>query len=407
LLRSPRRTLAAADALVADDLTDATVREAFRLARCIIKDGGEVSMLTMCAALSPPLPTDDTQAAKEKRRFIVLCFEGNGLSATPPEQVVAQLAEIGDVRRARSRAHDISADKSSDAAQIADFADRQIVSPLRKRLAAIRPVGMSHGIEKWEEREARGEPATVKVCDWGTALDQYTSGIRAGKHYVIGADPGCGKTAIAAAHLAMNAARAGGRVVICCKEMPWKDLACRLLANMSGLPHTLIADGRLSDVELIALAEYRAELKRLPIEIKTGTMKASDVVAEVSRCALAWGGVDLVVVDHAQNIDGSRPRMSETETTSEVSRTISGIGADFDCATVLLSQFRKRQDPAAHPTKYELKQSASLEEDADVIVLLHRPDRNRQETVGIVAKNRGGRCGSVQMYFDWDSMTWS
>jgi replicative DNA helicase len=242
-----------------------------------------------------------------------------------------------------------------------------------------------------------------------TSIDQLTFGWQRSDMNVLAARPSMGKTTFLL-NTAMAAANAGKRVVIFSLEMRTKHLRDRLLALLSGVALTRIQGGTLGprDYQSLALAFERLSTLDLMIDDRPGQTVRQ--IRGACRRIKAEGGLDLVVIDYAQLIPGTIEGRNAGNRYAEMSdistRTKNEIAGDLDVATFLVSQLNRagegRTDP--RPQLSDLRESGRLEEDADMVAFLYRPNHLASGTTElIVAKQRTGNAGTLNLTFDRDT----
>ena len=210
-----------------------------------------------------------------------------------------------------------------------------------------------------------------------SALDGHLVGLEGGALYVLGARPGMGKTALAL-QIALNIAKAGSGVLFVSLEMQAVQLARRALALASGVPLRALRTGALTGSEghLAAVAAQR--LAALPLHIEEEGGLTVDHVALRARAAHRRHGIGLVIVDHLHIVgapDGAT-RMGATWAIGAVSNGLKRLAKTLDVPVLALAQLNRgvesREDK--RPNLSDLRQSGDIEQDAEAVVFLHRPE---------------------------------
>ncbi len=269
------------------------------------------------------------------------------------------------------------------------------------------------------------------------ALDDLTGGMHEQEVIVVGGRPGMGKTAFAA-QVAMNAAEQGHAVAFFSMEMPAVAIVQRCLTSIayrqgSRIAYEALRKGRMDVGDADALVRANAEFTGLPIWIHEGrTQKPSSILSEayrMQRQAEQQGQrLGLIIVDHIQKVLPERDmRGNKVAEVTEVSDALQKMAGALKCPVIALSQLNRgvegREDK--RPELRDLRESGSIEQDADVVLLLHReayylkkkePDpyrdtakhnewmakwrecRNQLEIQ--VAKQRNGPEGKAEVFFD-------
>lgn len=256
------------------------------------------------------------------------------------------------------------------------------------------------------ERASRGE--LVSISTGLVELDgMLGGGLSAPDLYIVAARPGQGKTAMLTS-MAHKAAKRGKRTLIFTLEMQNRQLAMRLIAIESGVTYDKQRRGAMTQeewnayygaVETITNASnpYPIVLNDLP-NITVGGMR---------RVLAQAGKVDLVMVDYLQLADADGRHDNRTQEVTEISRGLKALAKEFNVPVVAAAQLNRgiEQRSDKRPMLSDLRESGSIEQDADTVMFLHRPDPYEkdnlvQSTVEvIVAKQRNGPVGSVRLIF--------
>ena len=249
-------------------------------------------------------------------------------------------------------------------------------------------------------------------------LDGMTYGFHPGQMVVLAARPSVGKTS-----LAMNFAEHailpdGGRkkagVLVFSLEMTASQLAMRLICSRARVDMKRIRDRVISKQESREISETVAELKGSPLWIDdAATSTILDIRAKARRID-AKNRLGLVVIDYLQLIKGTDSRAPREQQIADISRGVKGMAKELNVPVVVLSQLnRESEKENRDPRLSDLRESGSIEQDADVVLLLHRPkkkdDDESIEEGGlpgdvehiklIIAKQRNGPVGEVDLTF--------
>lgn len=245
-------------------------------------------------------------------------------------------------------------------------------------------------------------------------LDAMTSGFQKGDFIIIAARPSMGKTAFVL-NIAKNVALGGRKTVAFFSlEMPSSQLVQRLLCSTALIDSQKLRTGRLStQKDWTNLANAASVLMDAPLYIDdTSGITVADIRSK-SRRLKAEQGLDLIVIDYLQLMQsrGSRASDSRQQEISEISRSLKSLARELNVPVIALSQLSRsveaRQDH--RPFLSDLRESGSLEQDADMVGFLYREayynkeleadDEKKNLTEVILAKNRNGPVGTVEMYF--------
>ena len=246
-------------------------------------------------------------------------------------------------------------------------------------------------------------------------LNKITNGLHKSDLILLAARPSMGKTALAL-NIAMNAARADKVVALFSLEMSKTQLGNRLLSTASGVNSLHLNTGNLSDNDMVALIDALEELSRLNLFIDdTPGISLFETRAKARRLKHEHG-LDLVVIDYLQLMQGTHSRFSEQnrqQEISEISRSLKALAREIDVPILALSQLSRSVEMRAEkkPQLSDLRESGSLEQDADIVMFLYRDEYyNRDDTDNqniaelILAKNRNGPTTSIRLQFQKEIM---
>ena len=227
--------------------------------------------------------------------------------------------------------------------------------------------------------------------------------IAGGKMIVIGARPSVGKSALLL-HLAMNALDAGRRVLLVSLEMSADEVIGRMAARQSGVPVQAISTHSLSETQLERVVEGFSLLPGDRFSVCTTARTAQDVRREALRMR-ADGGLDLIVVDYLQLLDAGRKTSNRAEAVGVISRTLKLLAVELNIPVLTASQLNRASERNDEPKLSDLRESGSIEQDADAVLLLHATnEKENPERNLTLAKNRQGRCGGFKLLFSGEKM---
>lgn len=230
--------------------------------------------------------------------------------------------------------------------------------------------------------------------------------IAGGKLIVIGARPSVGKSALLL-HLAMNALDAGRRVLLVSLEMGADEVIGRMAARQSGVPVQAISTHSLSETQLGRVVEGFSLLPGDQFSVCTTARTAQDVRREALRMR-ADGGLDLIVVDYLQLLDAGRKTSNRTEAVGVVTRALKSLAMELKIPILTASQLNRASERNDAPRLSDLRESGSIEQDADAVLLLHAAnEKENPERDLTLAKNRQGRCGGFKLLFSGERMLFS
>lgn len=303
--------------------------------------------------------------------------------------------------------------EEEDAEIILDHAEQQIFKIAEARtkesFTRIAPVAdrvLARVKERFEEGASHG---LTGLSTGFTELDDYTSGLQRTDLIIVAGRPSMGKTAFCLT-LAQNAAlRSGAVVAVFSLEMSKEQLVTRMLASEARINAHRFRTGHLMSNEWERLAGAIGTLSETKIFIDdTPGISSLEIRAKVRRLAAEQKQIDLIVIDYLQLMDSGKGRSeSRQQEVSQISRELKGLAKEMDVPVVALSQL-SRAPEARNPPKplmSDLRESGSIEQDADVVAFIYREDyyKESEENKGlseiILAKQRNGPTGTVKLAF--------
>lgn len=239
-------------------------------------------------------------------------------------------------------------------------------------------------------------------------LDDRLGGLQPGNLVLLAARPGLGKSALAA-NIARNVSVDGGkRVAFFSLEMTHREISQRLLCAEAGVPWKKARDGKLG-LEQWQLLNWAAErLHKAPLTIiDSGAVTILDIRARARRIR-AQSELGLIVVDYLQLMSHYRDVDSRQFEVAEISRGLKLLAKELDVPVLALSQLNRESEHRGdrRPRLPDLRESGALEQDADVVLFLHRPNAGQdklEEVELIVAKQRNGPTGDLHLL--WEAAT--
>jgi replicative DNA helicase len=248
--------------------------------------------------------------------------------------------------------------------------------------------------------------STVVGVPWGFQdLDEFTGGLQKSDLIIVAAQPATGKTSFALS-VAYNAARVGKNVGIVSLEMSAERVVQRFLSMESYVCMQRLRLGYLNDTEWQRLSDAFGRLTEIPIYVDDSANLGVMELYSRARRLQADVGLELLIVDYLQLIQGrwlggSNNRMQEI---SQIASGLKQLAGELDCPVIVLSQVSHHniENRSRMPT---LKDLGSIEQDADIVMFIHREELYNPETErkGIaeihIAKNRNGPNGVVPLRF--------
>ena len=273
-------------------------------------------------------------------------------------------------------------------------------------------------------------------------LDRMMGGLQSSDLIIVAGRPGMGKTALAT-NIAYNVAKAwrgevkpdghmatvnGGVVGFFSLEMSAEQLATRIIAEQTGIPSNQIRRGGISEAEFEKIKDYSIELQHLPLYVdETGGISIAQLAARARRLK-RQRGLDFLVIDYLQLLTGSNKRSSENrvQEITEITTRLKALAKELNVPVMALSQLSRQVESRddKRPQLSDLRESGSIEQDADVVMFVYReeyyhqmrkpPEGNREKFAEwlaeadkvhgtaevIIGKQRHGPTGTVELQFD-------
>lgn len=250
-------------------------------------------------------------------------------------------------------------------------------------------------------------------------LDKMTSGLQPSDFIILAARPSMGKTA-----LALNIAAEVGlrshkkvkkdpfKVAIFSLEMSKEQLVSRMLCAEARVDSSRLRVGDMNDDEWSKLWTLGGKLNDANIYIDdTGGLSSMEIRSRARRLMTEIGGLDLIIIDYLQLMRGSGRRSSEDSRqaeVSEISRSLKALARELNLPIIALSQLSRAVESRTNkrPMLSDLRESGSLEQDADIVAFLYRDDYYNKDTDHphvtelIIAKHRNGATGTINLFFE-------
>jgi replicative DNA helicase len=305
---------------------------------------------------------------------------------------------------------------------ILDEAERRVfLLAERKREGELRPVRelMERTLDLLDRMKMSSSGVTGLATGF-VDLDLQLTGLHPGELLILAARPGVGKTSLAmnvAMHVALKEERPVG---IFSLEMPADQLLMRLLASAARVDMKKLRGGRLTPHDEEKFQEVAGSLFNAPLFIDdTGALSPFDLRAKARRLKQKNQGLGLLVVDYLQLMHQKGKVESRQLEVSEISRSLKALAKELECPILALSQLNRKVEErkGGRPMLSDLRESGAIEQDADVVMFIHRDDDGDDEEGGggtqggygrggsavpvelIVAKQRNGPTGTIDLVF--------
>lgn len=341
------------------------------------------------------------------------------VSRVPTSAHIEQYANIVKEKRVRREIINASSVINEQAFEHADF--ESLIDEVEQKIFGIsqrsRPQKFAHikeGLPEAYERLEKlhqGDKNTLRgVPTHFTKLDNLLSGFQRSDMIILGARPSTGKTAFAL-DIARNAAMHGNAVGIFSIEMSRDQIIDRFIASQAQIPLWRLRSGRLNDeLEFALVQQALDELSKAPIFIDDSSSPSILQMRSIARRLQLEHKLDLLIVDYIQLIRPTTSSDNVVNQVSEISRGLKALARELNIPVLALSQLSRdiEKRDSKLPRLSDLRESGSLEQDADVVMFLSRDMNERtdlpEEGQGIVkvfvAKHRNGPTGMFELGFD-------
>ena len=298
-------------------------------------------------------------------------------------------------------------DQTEDVEDVMDLAEKKIFDVMQKKsktgYTSIKDV-LVESFTKLEELYNQKQHVTGVPTGF-IDLDRMTAGLHGSEFILIAARPAMGKSAFALNIATYAATRANVPVAIFSLEMSKEQVGNRILCSEALVDSNNVRTGDLNDEELSKLAETSGELSQAPIYIDdTAGITITEMRARCRKLKLEKN-IGLVVVDYLQLIQGSGKTSGREQEIAEISRSLKILAKELEIPVIALSQLSRAVEARDdhRPMLSDLRESGSIEQDADIVMFLYRDDYYNEESPEknvaevIIAKQRAGSTGTVKL----------
>ncbi|GIV69741.1 replicative DNA helicase [Caldilinea sp.] len=326
-------------------------------------------------------------------------------------RIVERTALLRRLIAAAGQIAELAYDDSQDIEEVIDKAETLIFGVsealIHRDLTPIRSI-MTQVVDRIDFL-ARNPNTLMGVPTGFTFLDRLLGGLQKSDLIILAARPAMGKTSLAL-NIAQNAAkRYAARVAIFSLEMSSEQLVQRLLSMETGIDSHRLRLGQVHDDEWPILIEAASMLANTAIFIDDTPAATVNEIRTKCRRLYAEHGLDLVLIDYMQLMSGQGGgrEANRQQEISYISRSLKGLARELNVPVIALSQLSRAVESRSdkRPMLSDLRESGSIEQDADVVMFIYREDyyiedTDRQNIADvIVAKHRHGSTGTVSLYF--------
>lgn len=388
-----------------EDFYDGSNKEIFTTMLDMFRENKPVDIVTVCDEL--------------KRRKALEAVGGRSYVATLSSDVpsttnageyakiVAEKASMRQLIRTAEEIRERAFEENQDTNDILDHAEKSIFDIAQSRqsndYSALKDVLLTDMSLIDEAIKNKGQ--VTGITTGFKRLDEVTSGLQRSDLVIVAARPSMGKTAFAL-NIAQNAAVKGdASVLMFSLEMSKEQLGQRLLAMESKVDMENIKKGKIERADWDRIMLAVDTLSGANIQIDDSPALSVFEIKNKCRRMKAEHGLDLVVIDYLQLMRSEGKAESRQQEISNLSRYLKLLAREMDCPVIVLSQLSRapEQRPNHRPVLSDLRESGSIEQDADIVIFLYRDDYYNEdsEKPGVcevnLAKHRSGPTGSLEL----------
>ena len=294
----------------------------------------------------------------------------------------------------------------------------QLVDEVEKKILEATNVGSSQKFvqikktlnEAWERLERlHNNKEEIRGVRTGFAnIDSKLAGLQRSDLIILAARPSMGKTSLALDIARESAIKYGTRVGLFSLEMSSQQLVDRMLSAQARVDSWKLRTGKIStDEDFSNIQQALGELSKAPIYIDDNSSNNVLMMRSVARKMKKEHGLDLIIVDYLQLIHPTKNYDSMVNQVTEISRALKGLARELDVPVLALSQLSRAVEArGGRPRLSDLRDSGSIEQDADVVMFIHREDKQKEDSEKtniaeiLIEKHRNGPTGKVELYFN-------
>lgn len=322
-------------------------------------------------------------------------------------KIVKEKATLRNLIKSAAKIMEESYSNQDNVPKVIDLAEKQIFNIARNNISSdFEPISdiLERGFVQIEKLfNNKGE--TTGVPSGFRELDAKTSGFQKGDMVLIAARPSMGKTTFALNIAEHAALKEGKSVAIFSLEMSKEQLAYKLLCSEAHVDMLNLRTGNLEDKDWENIARASGPLggAKLYIDDSAG-ISIMEMRSKCRRLKIE-NGIDLIIIDYLQLMAGSGGSESRQQEVSEISRSIKALAKEMECPIIALSQLSRAPEARTdhRPMLSDLRESGSIEQDADLVLFLYRDEYYNKDTEErniaecIISKQRNGPTGTVKL----------
>lgn len=328
----------------------------------------------------------------------------NAFHAAYYAEVVREKAMLRSLDRAGEQIQALSGEHRRDPRELLNEAEQKVFAILERHTAGDTVDLKDVLIEAMTAIGARSERGRADgVLTGYRDLDALIGGLRPGELIILAARTSMGKTAFAL-NVCERVATEGVGCLFVSLEMNKLELAERMLCCHAKVDGRKMRNGFLSQLDRKSLIESSAILSKSNIAIDSTSTRSVNEIAATARRMKRKSGLGLVVVDYLGFVKPDNPRDPRQEQVATISRRLKGLARELHVPVLCVAQLNRQSDTdSTLPKLSQLRESGAIEQDADVVLFVHRKDYYREQrdwdhkALVIVAKNRNGPTGASQL----------
>ena len=332
-------------------------------------------------------------------------------------EVVQKMAMMRNLISAADYISELGYDEAQEIEDLLDKAEKKIYevteSPSLHKFVSLSET-LTEAWDRFETLNASGDG--IRGIRTGfSGLDNILSGFQKSDLIILAARPSMGKTALALDIARQTAIHHGTTVGIFSLEMSEQQLVDRMLSAQSRVDAWKLRTGKnIKEEEYEMIRNAMNDLSKAPIYIDDKPGNTVMNMRTVARRLKRERGLDLIIVDYLQMMSpqSSRAQESLVQQITEISRSLKNLARELDIPVLALSQLsRAIEQRRGKPRLSDLRDSGSIEQDADVVMFIHRDDKYNEASEKpniaeiLIEKHRNGPTGYVELYFNQDKVT--
>ena len=396
--------IAVAEFLLPDDFYDRRLKDIYEACLDLYEERAPIDVLTVSESLK------QKKVLKELGGSAFLADLANKVPTAAHVEHYGRIVKDQATKRsllmAANKIVDFSLDEALPANELLDKAESEIFSLSQKHISksftAVKDA-LAESFDRLDELHKQGEglrgvPSGLKE------LDDVLAGMQKSNLLILAARPGVGKTSMAlgvAQAVAVNYKRPVGYFSL---EMSKEELVDRLLVAQADIDAWRLKTGKLSEEDFTKLSDAMGVLAEAPLYIDdTPAVSILEMRTKARRLQVEHG-LDLLIVDYLQ-LARSRNLENRVQEVQEISQGLKNLARELKIPVIALSQLSRSVEvrEGKKPQLSDLRESGSIEQDADVVMFLYREDDNNVENISLdIAKHRNGPLANIKLYFKGD-----